>query len=87
MKHTEGWTYLLNSPKWHYFREGRALCGRFLLLGNPELEQGNEASADNCSSCRRKLEKERAKRAAIPPELDRMVDAVLAYRPEKAKGA
>ncbi len=56
----EGWTYLLNSPKWHYFRGGRSLCGRFLLLGNPELEQGNENSPDNCKGCLRKLQKEQS---------------------------
>jgi hypothetical protein len=57
----EGWTFLWNSPKWHYFREGRSLCGRFLLLGKPELGGGNEQSPDNCKGCLRKIQKERAK--------------------------
>lgn len=56
----EGWTYLLNSPTWHYFRNSRSLCGRFMLLGKPELEQGNETSPDNCKACVKKLLKERA---------------------------
>jgi hypothetical protein len=55
---SEGWTYLCNSPKWHYFRAGRALCGRFLLLGKPALEQGMDDHSENCMGCRRKREKE-----------------------------
>lgn len=59
----EGWTYLHNSPKWHYFRAGRSLCGRFMLLTDPAegYEQGNLESKENCMGCRRKLEKEIAK--------------------------
>jgi hypothetical protein len=60
----EGWTYLYNSPKWHYFREGRSICKRWMTLGNPELEQGNDNSKDNCKACIKALEKERAKAAA-----------------------
>ncbi len=57
----EGWTYLYNSPKWHYFRSGKSLCGRFMLLGKPELEahSGDIAGKDDCKGCYRKLEKER----------------------------
>jgi hypothetical protein len=56
---SEGWTYLYNSPKWHYFRGGRSLCGKWLLLlGGGELEQGNIGSPDNCAKCRKLLEKE-----------------------------
>lgn len=39
--------------KWHYFRDGRSLCKRFMLLGRGEFESGNEASPDNCAACRR----------------------------------
>ena len=59
----EGWTFLFNSPKWHYFREGRSLCGRFLLLGSPELEKGNDDSVSNYVGCKRKLEREVKKTA------------------------
>jgi hypothetical protein len=63
-KAPEGWTYLHNSPKWHYFRDGRSLCGRFMLLKIPELEAGNEDSSSNCMGCRRKLEAELKRQAA-----------------------
>ncbi|TVM03001.1 MAG: hypothetical protein CV087_07590 [Candidatus Brocadia sp. WS118] len=51
----EGWTWLINSRKWHYFREGRSLCGKFLLLDDSDLELGNDSSPDNCAACRKKL--------------------------------
>ena len=54
----EGWTWLTNSSKWHYFRgERRSLCGKFLHMGSMNgLEQGNDDSPDNCAACRRKLQ-------------------------------
>lgn len=56
----EGWIWLINSRKWHYFGpNGKSLCGKFFLLGNPELEQGNDNSPDNCAICRRKLIKQK----------------------------
>ena len=54
---TEGWTWLIQTPKWHYFVERRSLCGKWLLFGNPELEQGNDNSPDNCKACLKKLKK------------------------------
>lgn len=54
----EGWTWLINSRKWHYFRDGRSLCGGFALLSDKDLEQGNNCSPDNCAKCRRKREAE-----------------------------
>jgi hypothetical protein len=54
----EGWTWIIGQRKWHFILEsGRSICGRFWMPGNPELEQGNDDSADNCVACRRKLEK------------------------------
>ncbi len=54
----EGWTWLHNSKKWHYFREGRSLCGKFMLFKNPTdgFEIGNNDSEDNCVGCKKKLE-------------------------------
>jgi hypothetical protein len=53
----EGWSYLINATKWHYFKaDGKSLCGRWLILGG-KREQGNDDSADNCKACRRKLDK------------------------------
>lgn len=52
----EGWAYLLNARKWHYFRaNGRSLCGKWLRFGKSGAEQGNNDSADNCAACRRKI--------------------------------
>ena len=55
----EGWTWLRNSRKWHYFVDQRSLCGRFLLLANPDLEQGNDDSPDNCKACIKALASKR----------------------------
>lgn len=52
---TEGWTFLWNSTKWHYFVEGRSLCGRFLLLANPAFDCHID-SPDNCKACLRKYQ-------------------------------
>lgn len=60
---TEGWNWLLNSSKWHYFRGGRSLCGNWLGLGLTEYQQGNDESPDNCKACRKKLVKEKEKLA------------------------
>ena len=52
----EGWAYLLNARKWHYFKaDGRSVCGKWMRLGISGAEQGNNDSADNCVACRRKL--------------------------------
>lgn len=57
-KPTEGWTWLYNATKWHYFRDGYSLCGKWMILGEQDYEQGNNDSPDNCKSCKRKLLKE-----------------------------
>jgi len=52
----EGWTWLYNATKWHYFVDGRSLCGKYMLFGQGnDLEQGHNNSPDNCVSCKRKL--------------------------------
>ena len=53
----EGWTWLINSKKWHYFVNGRSLCGKFGLIGRPELKQGDDDNPDNCAACRKKLKR------------------------------
>lgn len=59
----EGWTWVLGSPKWHYFREKRSLCRKWMILFNDgsNLEQGSEDSPDNCKACLKKLLAEREK--------------------------
>ena len=62
----EGWNYLVNSPKWHYFRDGRSLCRRWGIYGkNEDSQQGNNGSPDNCKACRTALEKELVKKGQL----------------------
>jgi len=62
----EGWTWLRNSRKWHYFVDNRSLCGRWMLFTAPGLEQGNDNSSDNCAMCQKKLI---ARKKSMPKEL------------------
>ena len=48
----EGWFRPWESKKWHYFRAGRSLCGKWGFPG--ELSNGMDNSPDNCADCRRK---------------------------------
>lgn len=63
-KNKEGWTWLQNAKKWHYFVDGESLCGRYMLLAIPDLQQGNDDSPDNCVTCRRKLKERKQRQAA-----------------------
>lgn len=54
----EGWTWLMNSTKWHYFRGGRSLCRRYMVLGRPEFEGDSPNSPDNCRTCQTLRDKE-----------------------------
>ena len=54
---SEGWKWLINSKKWHYFRDGRSLCKKWMNLAGNEFEQGNDDSVDNCPTCRKALAK------------------------------
>jgi len=57
----EGWTWLYNSKKWHYFtKNGRSLCGKWWLRGRPLEEDNDDDSPVNCAACRRALEKRKA---------------------------
>jgi len=51
----EGWTWLENSTKRHYFVQGRSLCKKWAYLREADLKQGDDDRADNCATCRRKL--------------------------------
>lgn len=50
----EGWTYLINSKKWHYFRDGRSLCGKWAYFGSSDFEKGKDNHPKNCSACVKK---------------------------------
>lgn len=54
----EGWKWLSNSKFWHYFKEGRSLCGRYAVFSMDGVEQGNNESEDNCKKCKEKILKE-----------------------------
>jgi len=59
----KGWGRPASSQKWHYFdRFGRSLCGRWGFYLGP-VEQGKDAHLDNCTECRRRLQKQRRRRA------------------------
>jgi len=51
----EGWTWLYNAKKWHYFVDNRSLCGRWGLFSSVSLKQGNDNGSDNCAACKKKL--------------------------------
>lgn len=55
---TEGWVFLSNSKKAHYFREGRSLCRKWGYMGNA-YEADEFESADDCKDCRSRLNKEK----------------------------
>jgi hypothetical protein len=60
-KKPEGWAFLWNSKKWHYFRDCRSLCGRWLCLSYDVEKEEKIDSPDNCAECRRRRLKELAK--------------------------
>ena len=63
---SEGWQYLFNARKRHYFKlDGRSLCGKWLVLGNGALRSPDHgwASSDDCAGCRKKLPKREDGRA------------------------
>lgn len=62
-KITEGWKWLMNAPKAHYFRDGRALCRRWMYLGS-EFDTDIAASPDDCKICTAKLAKEKTSATA-----------------------
>jgi hypothetical protein len=60
-QYNEGWSWLVGFTKWHYFRNGRSLCGSYTHSGSIGLRQGNDDASDKCGSCRRSLLSERRK--------------------------
>ena len=57
-----GWGFPSQSRKWHYFRAGRSLCGKFGWFDRDPLELGNDNSPDNCMACKKRLQKEASQR-------------------------
>jgi len=56
-KSGRGWKVLINSPKAHYFVEGRSLCGKWLCLGKEDFEDSNHDHPDNCVKCKKTRKK------------------------------
>ena len=52
----EGWNWLFNSRKEHYFVLGKSLCNRYMLLDTSHL---SETTNNPCAICKKKLEKMR----------------------------
>lgn len=52
-----GWATIEGTRKWHFFRDGKSLCGGWAYFGRNSLELGNDASEENCAACRRKVAK------------------------------
>lgn len=53
----EGWFWLLNSRKLHFFVDGISLCRRWMLMGGrPEENQtlGSHPGPDDCAACWKK---------------------------------
>lgn len=57
MSNKEGWGLPSNSRKFHYFREAQSICGRWMFFGQ-ELDDDKTELANECQSCRKKLNKE-----------------------------
>ncbi len=57
----QGWKYLFNATKQHYFKQGRSLCGRWMTFGHGDcIEDNGKPQHDECISCRSKLTPELA---------------------------
>jgi len=57
MTELEGWVFLINSKKWHYFVDGESLCSGWMYWGKSldDFQKGNNDSPDNCAKCKKKL--------------------------------
>lgn len=57
MSEKEGWGQLFNADtgcmtkKWHYFRKGLSLCGRYMYFGRMDLSTDLDTHPDNCKKC------------------------------------
>lgn len=61
---TEGWVSLLNSKKFHYVRDGRTLCGKFLYLGGAFTPDAGWHNPDDCPKCSKSLRAKQSKEKA-----------------------
>ena len=54
----EGWAEPTKSRKYHYFRNGRSLCGRWGFFGELQGDEPYAKSECDCRECWRRREKE-----------------------------
>ena len=60
----EGWGFPRNSQKAHYFLEnGMSLCSKWGFYQGVK-EQGNDDSSDNCTACKKALQRKKAREAS-----------------------
>jgi len=56
-KPSEGWTWLYNTPKWHYFINQESLCKRWILFTKGAYLEPDMKShrGEYCKICQKKL--------------------------------
>lgn len=55
----EGWAAVFSARKYHYFIAGRSLCGKWMTVA-VDLEPDDGPHPDDCTPCRRALDKANA---------------------------
>ena len=55
---TEGWSWLLNSRRDHYFVNGRSLCDKWGIIGYGDCD---DTSDQPCATCLKKLKARKGK--------------------------
>lgn len=58
----QGWSWLINSKKDHYFVGGRSLCGKWLRFSNSDLSGTSE---NKCSLCAKREESRRKRKEKV----------------------
>jgi hypothetical protein len=53
----EGWSWLFNSGRCHYFVCGRSLCGRVGILGYGDCDDQPPSGYSPCATCMKELKK------------------------------
>ena len=53
---SEGWAFPALARKFHYFKEGRSLCGKWFFLGDLITDTGTDSMRD-CKPCQRKVKR------------------------------
>ena len=52
-----GWAAVAGAKKFHYFEEGRSLCGRWMYWGAIyQSDQGESDPARDCKGCSKKVD-------------------------------